>query len=104
MSELSQKCSAVYADEALLQALRNSVAAAVLRTSGCLLQVLSNSVASFSAIGMLIVIFLVVYAIIGLQVYGQAELDVGFPNFHSFFNSLVIVFQVCSAPLSYSAK
>lgn len=57
-------------------------------------EVINNSVGAFSAIAMLLVIFMMVFAIIGLQVFGQAELDIDFPNFHSFFNSLVLVFQV----------
>ena len=65
-----------------------------LRALSIITEVLGDSAPAFSAIGMLISLFLVVFAIIGLHVYGRAELDIGFPNFHTFFGSLVIVFQV----------
>lgn len=66
-----------------------------LRALSMITEVLGESVGAFIAIGMLISLFLVVFAIIGLHVYGTAQLDIGFPNFHTFFGSLVIVFQVC---------
>jgi Ion transport protein len=67
-----------------------------LRALSIITEVLGDSVPAFTAIGMLISLFLVVFAIIGLHVYGEAQLDIGFPNFHTFFGSLVIVFQVGS--------
>lgn len=65
-----------------------------LRALSIIAEVLGDSVPAFSAIGMLIFLFLMVFAIIGVHVYGTAQLDIGFPNFHTFFGSLVIVFQV----------
>jgi hypothetical protein len=65
-----------------------------LRALSMITEVLGDSVPAFTAIGMFISLFLVVFAIIGLHVYGEAQLDIGFPNFHTFFGSLVIVFQV----------
>lgn len=76
-----------------LRVLRVVRAFRYLRALSVITEVLANSITSFSAIGMLIAIFLVVFAIIGLQTYGTYELDIGYPNFHTFFNSLVIVFQ-----------
>ena len=78
-----------------LRVLRVVRAFKYLRALSMISEVLGNSVTSFSAIGMLLALFLLVFAIIGLQIYGQADLDIGFPNFHTFFGSLVIVFQVC---------
>jgi len=59
-----------------------------------LAEVLSASLPAFGAIAMLMFLFMIVFSIIGLQVFGQAQLDIGFPNFHSFFGSLLIVFQL----------
>lgn len=49
---------------------------------------------AFASIAMLLVIFMMVLAIMRLQIFGHKELDIGFPNFHTFFNALVLVFQV----------
>lgn len=45
------------------------------------------------AIAFLIVIFLVVFAIIGLHVYGGTVTSGVYPNCDSFANSLILVFQ-----------
>jgi Ion transport protein len=76
-----------------------------LRALSLITEVLVESIAAFSAIGMLIALFMVVFAIMGLQVYGTAELDIEFPHFHTFFASLVMVFQVrdaCCMPCGHS--
>jgi hypothetical protein len=79
-----------------LRVLRVVRAFRYLRGLSLIIEVLGNSVTSFSAIGALIAIFLVVFAIIGLQMYGTYELDINCPNFNTFFNSLVVVFQARS--------
>lgn len=86
-----------------LRVLRVVRAFKYLRALSMITEVLGNSVASFSAIGMLLALFVLVFAIIGLHVYGHADLDIGFPNFHTFLGSLVIVFQVRRGCLASTA-
>ena len=59
-------------------------------------QVLLASAASFLAISSLILLFLIVFAIIGLHVYGGTQQDDQYPNFNTFLLSITTIFQVSS--------
>lgn len=59
-------------------------------------EVLLESMESFGAVSILCLLFLIVFTILGLHLFGEVELDIGFPNFNSFFNAFITVFQVCS--------
>lgn len=59
-------------------------------------QVLLASAASFLAIFSLIMLFLVVFAIIGLHVYGGTQKD-EYPNFNTFLLSITTMFQASTA-------
>ena len=61
----------------------------------CAVQVLEASMASFVAIGVLALLFMIVFAIVGLHVFGGALPSDTFPNFNTFFNSFLTMFQVC---------
>ena len=50
--------------------------------------------ASFVAIGVLGLLFMLVFAIIGLHVFGGALPSEEFPNFNTFFNAFLSVFQL----------
>lgn len=52
---------------------------------------------SFVAVGVLALLFMVVFAIVGLHIFGGAIPPHQFPNFNTFFNSLLTMFQVCAA-------
>ena len=58
-------------------------------------QVLLASAASFLAISSLILLFLIVFAIIGLHVYGGTQQSDEYPNFSTFLLSMTTIFQVC---------
>lgn len=58
-------------------------------------QVLLSSAASFLAISSLILLFLIVFAIIGLHVYGGTQQSDEYPNFNTFLLSMTTIFQVC---------
>lgn len=87
----------------VLKSFRVLRASKYLRALSIITEVLGDSVPAFTAIFTLISLFLIVFAIIGLHVYGTAQLDIGFPNFHTFFGSLVLVFQVCILPANVCA-
>lgn len=53
------------------------------------------SAASFLAISSLILLFLIVFAIIGLHVYGGTQQSNEYPNFSTFLLSVTTMFQVC---------
>lgn len=56
---------------------------------------LLTAFASFAAIAVLIGLFWVVFAIVGMHVFGGIPLDRdGYPNFDTFLNSLVTTFNV----------
>jgi hypothetical protein len=57
-------------------------------------EVLVRSVASFMAIGVLTVLFMTVFAIVGLHVFGGSIPDSDFPNFNSFLDSFLAIFLV----------
>ena len=57
-------------------------------------EVLFNSMSSFLSIGILTLLFNVVFSIMGLHVYGEYQPDIGYPNFNTFINSCVLIFQV----------
>jgi hypothetical protein len=57
-------------------------------------EVLINSMSSFVSIGLLTLLFNIVFSIMGLHMYGQYTPDIGYPNFHTFLDSCVLVFQV----------
>ena len=59
-------------------------------------EVLFNSMSSFLSIGVLTLLFNVVFSIMGLHVYGEYHPDIGYPNFNTFVNSCVLIFQVRS--------
>ncbi|KAK9823801.1 hypothetical protein WJX72_005586 [[Myrmecia] bisecta] len=61
-------------------------------------EVLLATVSSFAAIAALALLFMIVYAIIGLHVYGGVvpigpRLGEPYPNFDTFFNAFVLIFQ-----------
>jgi hypothetical protein len=58
------------------------------------LQVLMSSMASFASIVVLLVLFWMVFSIVGLHVFGGLELDIPWPNMDSLINSLIINFHV----------
>ena len=57
-------------------------------------QVLLSSAASFLAIASLILLFMIVFAIIGLHVYGGTQQSSEYPNFGTFLLSVTTMFQV----------
>ncbi|GMH39581.1 hypothetical protein BSKO_07479 [Bryopsis sp. KO-2023] len=57
-------------------------------------EVLLSSFSSFMAIVLLMFIFMVVFAIVGLHVYGGIIPEDDFPNFNSFLNSIIVMFNV----------
>eukprot|EP00892_Ulva_mutabilis_P003109 jgi/Ulvmu1/1279/UM011_0003.1 len=57
-------------------------------------EVLEASMASFVAIGVLALLFMIVFAIVGLHVFGGALSTDIFPNFNTFFNSFLTMFQI----------
>uniref|UniRef100_A0A061RPV3 Voltage-dependent calcium channel L type alpha-1D n=1 Tax=Tetraselmis sp. GSL018 TaxID=582737 RepID=A0A061RPV3_9CHLO len=57
-------------------------------------EVLFKSMSSFVSIGLLTLLFNIVFAIMGLHVFGQYEPDIVYPNFRTFVDSCVLVFQV----------
>ena len=61
-------------------------------------EVLFKSMNSFVSIGVLTLLFAVVFSIMGLHVYGEYSPDIGYPNFHTFLNSCVLIFQVPHPP------
>lgn len=68
-------------------------------------EVLLSSFSSFMAIVLLMFIFMVVFAIVGLHVYGGLIPNDEFPNFNSFLNSIIVMFNVSTSNSSspYSA-
>jgi Ion transport protein len=58
-------------------------------------EVLLASFESFGAVSCLCLLFLTIFSILGLHLFGDIQLDIGFPNFSSFFDSFITVFQVC---------
>ncbi len=50
--------------------------------------------ASFASIVILLVLFWLVFSIVGLHVFGGAVIDVPWPNFNSLINSLIVSFHV----------
>jgi hypothetical protein len=62
-----------------------------------LLQVLLSSMASFTSIVILLVLFWLVFSIVGLHVFGGLTLDVPWPNCDTFVNSLILNFNVRAA-------
>lgn len=59
-------------------------------------EVLLDSLESFGAVSFLCLLFLLVFSILGLHLFGEIQLDITFPNFNSFFNAFITVFQVCA--------
>lgn len=57
-------------------------------------EVLLSSFSSFMAIVLLMFIFMLVFAIVGLHVYGGIIPEDEFPNFNSFLNSIIVMFNV----------
>jgi hypothetical protein len=60
----------------------------------CCLQVLISSMASFASIVVLLVLFWLVFSIVGLHVFGGLPVDVPFPNCDTLINSLILNFHV----------
>lgn len=58
------------------------------------LQVLISSMGSFASIVILLVLFWLVFSIIGLHVFGGLQLDEPFPNSDDLINSLIVNFNV----------
>jgi len=59
--------------------------------------------ASFASIVILLVLFWLVFSIVGLHVFGGLKLDVPWPNCDSLINSLIISFHVSAALLGTDA-
>jgi Ion transport protein len=57
-------------------------------------QVLISSMGSFASIVVLLVLFWLVFAIMGLHVFGGLILDEPWPNCDSIVNSLILNFNV----------
>jgi hypothetical protein len=57
-------------------------------------EVLMGSASSFMAIAVLIVLFMVVFSIVGLHIFGGIFPPTTVPNFNSFVNAFILVFQV----------
>ncbi|CAD7703297.1 unnamed protein product, partial [Ostreobium quekettii] len=57
-------------------------------------EVLLSSASSFMAIVLLMFLFMVVFAIVGLHLYGGVVPQDEFPNFNSFLNSVIVMFNV----------
>ena len=66
----------------------------VLQSLRKITQVLLDSAASFLAIASLILLFMIVFAIIGLHVYGGTQQGDEYPNFNTFLLSVTTMFQV----------
>ena len=60
-----------------------------------LAEVLQESMLAFVAVTFLMLIFLIVWTILGLHMFGSLTLDSVYPNFNTFMNSFMAVFQVC---------
>jgi hypothetical protein len=58
-------------------------------------EVLADSLESFLAVSLLLAMFVGVFTILGLHLFGDLELDIKNPNFSNFTNSTITVFQVC---------
>jgi hypothetical protein len=58
-------------------------------------EVLAESMAAFASVTFLVFMFIVVFTILGLHIFGDLHLDIVNPNFNTFMNSFVTVFQVC---------
>lgn len=56
-----------------------------------------DSADSFLAVLFLCVLFVVLFTILGLHIFGDLLLDIESPNFHGFFQSFLTTFQVCHA-------
>lgn len=56
--------------------------------------VLLASAPSFSAISILVLLFWVVFGIVGMNVFGGIGMDQAYPNFDTFISSILISFQV----------
>lgn len=67
---------------------------AVLLLSKPVLQVLISSMASFASIVVLLVLFWMVFSIVGLHVFGGLTLDIPWPNHDSLINSMINSFHV----------
>lgn len=61
-----------------------------------IVQVLLASAAAFLAISSLILLFIIVFAIIGLHVYGGTQQADEYPNFSTFLLSVTTIFQVAA--------
>lgn len=58
------------------------------------LQVLISSMASFASIVVLLVLFWMVFSIVGLHMFGGLKLDIPWPNMDSLINSMINSFHV----------
>lgn len=75
----------------LLDVARDMCMPGVLRP---VLQVLISSMASFASIVVLLVLFWMVFSIVGLHVFGGLKLDIPWPNMDSLINSMINSFHV----------
>lgn len=58
------------------------------------LAVLMEALASFAAVGLMIMLFWVLFSIIGLHVYGGLHLNGYFPNYDTFINAMMATFNI----------
>lgn len=67
-----------------------------------------SSMASFASIVVLLVLFWMVFSIMGLHVFGGLALDVPWPNSDDLVNSLILNFNVsgkhCLLPMAMTHK
>lgn len=62
-------------------------------------RMLTDSMASFTSVSLLLLTFVIVVTILALWLFGDLELDIVNPNFHTFINSFISIFQVRKANL-----
>lgn len=62
-------------------------------------EVLMGSASSFMAIAVLILLFMVVFSIVGLHIFGGVFPPEKVPNFNTFYHSFILVFQVTPSSL-----
>lgn len=59
-------------------------------------QVLVTCVMNYVGVGLILLLLWVVFAILGLHIYGDVVPDMKGVNFSNMVNSLAFIFQVCS--------
>eukprot|EP00854_Cymbomonas_tetramitiformis_P007283 gene7283-8672_t len=65
-----------------------------METLARIMSVLVSSISSFLSIGLLLLLFMSIFAIMGLHVFGAIEMEVNRANFRDIFQSFMTVFQI----------